>query len=251
MRVTKLLVLICCLGLCGCGVWDWELFKPEESAYDEQISKSYYQTKLKISNAADVLAVIHRPEYELLSQSKSVIASAGQKKRGYKTWFNMVAFDENELTAKRKYLFIVDERPDILFLEPKPNLSFDCEMVLDSNVLNRPYANENARRIAILRQSLENVRKDIDEVGQDNKMLATSGMLINQALETVLVELDRLPALASGLNRESGLEFNHINFDKGKIRMVVEGDVVTVKMRLGPLARKFEKVEDIRGVEQM
>ena len=249
------LLVIFALG--GCAVVDF--LTPEGPPSYEQLSKSYYQTELKESSAADVLAGIRMVEYdqnmELISQSKSIIASVGQKKKGYKTWFNMVAFDEGTLTrdegytgsteyelkARRKYLFVVDEKPKILFVEPRENLSFDCEMVLEAEVLDEPYASENAKRIAILRQVLENVRRDVDEVGQDNKTLAVSGMLINQALEVVLVKLDSSPVLASKLADEGGLEFSHISFDKGKIRMTVADDIVTVKIRLGSLVGKFEQ----------
>lgn len=225
-------------GLCGCGVVEY--FKPEGPPYDRELYESYNWTRLKMSSSAYVLATIQKSENELLSQSKSVVASLGQKKKGYKTWFNMVAFDENELTASRKYLFIVDDRRNLLE-EPRKKLSFDCEMVLGSKILDEPYANENARRIAILKQVRENVRKDKDEVGSDNKMLNICGMLINQALEAALVELDSSPVLASKLSEPAGVDFSHMSFDRGKIQMLVGGDIVEVKMRLGSLVKKWEK----------
>ena len=100
--------LLVIFALCGCAVRDFLM--PERPPYDAEIAQSYSQTELKISTSADVLATIHKPEYELLSQSRSVIASVGQKKKGREIWLNMVAFDENELTARRKYFFIVDEQ---------------------------------------------------------------------------------------------------------------------------------------------
>ena len=233
--------LLVILGLYGCSVLEY--FHLERPPYDEQLSECYHRTKLRESSSADVLAAIHRHEFELLSQSKSVVALSGQKKKGHKIWFNMVAFDENELTAKRKYLFIVDDKPNILE-EPKKELSFDCEMVLESEVLEKPYANENARRIAILKQVLANVRRDIDEVGSDNKMLDIGGMLINQALETVLVKLDSSPVLATRLSEPAGVDFSHINLGRGKIQMLVENDIVKVKMRLGSLVKKFEEQQE-------
>ena len=111
MAVTKLNVksfALCLLtlsflwGLCGCSVL--EFVEPERPPYYRQLWETYGRINLKESTAADVLTTIHRPEHELLSQSTSVIASLGQKKRTYHTWFNMVAFDENELAVKRKYL---------------------------------------------------------------------------------------------------------------------------------------------------
>jgi len=258
----ELLILNCCLGLCGCITMEGvELLTPEGPPSYKQISENYYQTKLKTSSSADVLATIHLPEYELLSQSKSVVASLGQKKKGYKTWLKMVAFDENELTARRKYLFIVDERPKFLLVEPWEGLRFDCEMVLESEVLDEPYSNENARRIAILKQVMKNAREDIGELGSDNRMVDVCGMLINQALKTVLVKLDESPVLAGGLSDPAGFKFEHTSFDKGKIRMVIADDIVTVKVMLGSLVKmrlslpvKKYKVgfeEDIQEVEEM
>lgn len=231
--------MICCSFLCGCAVL--EFVTPEGSPSNEEISESYYQTELKKSDAADVLGTIHKPEYELLSQSKRVVASSGQKKKGYKTWFNMVAFDENGLTARRKYLFIVDERPKLLFVEPWEGLRLESEMVLEADVLNKPYTDENARRIAILKQVMENVGRDIDEVESDNKNLAISGMVVHQALETVLQELKESPALARRLSEPAGVKFSHINFDKGRIGILIEDDIVKVKMMLGSFVRYFEE----------
>ena len=227
-------------GLCGCDVV--EFFALEQPPYDYQILASYDMTKLKESSSADVLAIIYMPEFELLSQSKSVIASQGQNKKGYKSWFTMVAFDENDLRARRKYLLVADEKPKVLFTEPWQNLSFDCQMVLDREILDEPYANENARRIAILRRVLANSRDDIKELGSDNKMIDVCGMLINQALEAALVKLDNWPASATRLSEPAGLGFSHMSLDRGKIGMVVKDDVVAVRIRSGSLTGDFKNI---------
>ena len=238
MRITKLLIVICCCALSGCSVVRY--FRPEKPPYDAELSDSYHRTKLKMSSSADVLATIHRPEYELLSQSKSVVASLGQKKKGHKIWFNMVAFDENKLAAKRKYFFVVDEKAKGFLIMPKRRLIFDSEMVLETEVLDKPYANENARRIAILRQHLENVRNDIDELAEDNKMLGICGMLINQTLETVLQKLDESPVLASKLSDTGGIDFDHITLGKGNLAMAIADDIVKVNVKVGSLVFTFE-----------
>ena len=94
---------------------------------------------------------------------------------------------------------------------------------------------------SIVKEVLENLRKDIDEVSSDNKTLAVCGMMINQSFETVLTKLDSSPAFAARLSEPAGLDFSHINLDKGKIGMKIEGDTVTVKMMLGSFVRYFEK----------
>lgn len=233
--------LLVIFGLCGCALKVVEFLTPEGAPSDTEIAESYSQTELKISTSADVLTTIHKPDYELLSQSKSVIASFGQKKKGHKIWLNMVAFDENELTAMRKYFFVIDEKPKslLMLIRPRRKLVFDCEMVLQADVLDKPYANENARRIAILKRVLENSRKDIKEVGPDNKMIVVCGMLINQSLEASLVELDSSPVLASGLSEPAGVEFSHMTLDKGKIQMVVADNIVSIKIRVDSLVYPF------------
>jgi hypothetical protein len=233
VKIAKLLLLISCCALSGCSLV--ELFQAEQPPYNEELPNPYIQTRLEESTSAYVLAIIHRPDYEQLSQSKSVIASSGQKKKGYQRWFNMVAFDENELTAKRKYFFVVDEKGKVLLGGPKRSLLFETEMVLDRKLLDKPYANENARRIDILRQVTENTRRDIDELAQDNKTLATSGMLINQTLKTVLQKLDDSPVLASKLTGPNGLEFDHLTLGKGVAFMNLEKDIIKTKIEVGSL----------------
>jgi hypothetical protein len=164
----------------------------------------------------------------------------GQKKEGHKIWLNMVAFDENKPAAKRKYFFVVDEKGKAFLFGPKRSLIFDSEMVLETEVLDKPYADENARRIAILRQALENVRGDISEVAQDNKTIAICGMLINQTLETVLQKLNESPMQASKLSDADGFDFDHITFGKGSISMGVTEDVVNVEVQVGSLTWTFE-----------
>jgi hypothetical protein len=224
--------------IAGCSVV--EFAKPEGAPSNEQIYAAYRQTTLKQSTSADVLALFGRPEYGLLSQSKSIIALAGQKKKGYKSWFNMAAFDENSLIANRKYVFIADERPKQLFVEPWEGVDFDCQMVLPKEVLDEPYANENARRIAILKQVGTDTRKDTKEVGADNEVIARCGMIVGQGIDALAAKLDGSPALAARLSEPEGLEFEEMSFAKGRLRMIVEDDVVTVKIRLGSFAKKWK-----------
>jgi gas vesicle protein len=112
-------------------------------------------------------------------------------------------------------------------------------MVLSAELLGRPYQSEEARQIAILKQVAENLRSDIDKLSQDNQALAVSGMLMNQVLKAVLLELDKTPVLAKNLSEKGGVAFNHINFDKGRIALSAEESVVTVKVRLGVFVRTF------------
>jgi hypothetical protein len=236
----NLLLFVLIYALSGCVVRDtWVFLTPEGEPNDNDANNVYAKILLKESTSADVLLQIHLPKYELLSQSKSVVASYGQKKDGYKRWFKLVAFDENQLTAQRKYLFIEDERPKILFVEPWEGLAFDCEQVLTPEVLGKPYADENTRRVEILKWMQKNFQKDVGEVAGDNRELEICGSLVNQAIETVLVKLDSAPALAVRLSEKQGVLFEHVNFDKGRIRLVIKDDITTIKLRLGSYIKQM------------
>ncbi|MHC4069805.1 MAG: hypothetical protein ACYS18_01435 [Planctomycetota bacterium] len=237
MRVAKLLVIVCCCLLCGCSFF--ELFEKEQPPYDNELSAGYFKTVLEQSGSADVLGTIHMPEYETLSQSKSVIASVGQKDEGHKIWFKMVAFDENKLTARRKYFFVIDEKGKALF-GPRRSLAFDCETVPDRELLNKPYASDGARQIAIMRQVRTDVRTDVSELAMDNKTLDVCGMLINQTLETILRRLDESPVLASKLSDGIGLDFDHITLGEGRAMMYVIGGVVKVNVDISSLTWDFK-----------
>jgi hypothetical protein len=236
------LIFVC--GLCGCSVVRY--FQPEQCPREE-LSASYDLTALKASSTLDVLGKIQSRKHELLSQSDTMVASSGEDKNGQRTWFTMVAFDEHTMVAQRKYFFLVDERAKVsptklkrFLAAPKRGLVLDSQVVLETDVLAKPYATEEAGQIAILKQVAQSLRNDIEELSgnadgpsQGNKMLTVSGLLMNQVFEMALLELNKSPVLAKRLSSKSGVEFNHVSFDKGNIWMFVEGDVVTVKIGLG------------------
>ena len=209
MRAAVILVLVGLFGLCGCAALDFgELVRDAGPVADEELAASYDRIKIGQSDVAEVLMAVHRPEQEVLSQSKSVIASQGQNKRKHKIWFNMVAFDEMDSKARSKYLFIVNERPKQLFVEPWTGLRFDAQVIMDEKVLSEPYADNDAKLIAIVEEVRRNMQSDMDEVREDNKLLDVSGMMVRQSLQAVLVKLAASPVLAGKLGDFRGLEFD-------------------------------------------
>jgi hypothetical protein len=226
---------------------DMQLFDVQE------LSAPYNQITLKKSLTLDAIPKIRRSKdeggsflagIETASHSDRVVASLGQSRDESRMWFNMVTFDRYRLNVIRKYFFVVDDKAGSFGSRPRRGLRFDCEMVLEKEVLKEPYASENLRRIAILRYVLAQIHKDIKELGDDvdvpdhyNKKLDVCGMLINQTLELILVKLDSSPVLATKLDSDNGIDFDHINFGKGKIRMVFVNDTVAVQIFFGVFAR--------------
>jgi hypothetical protein len=243
-------------GLYGCAADQY--FQQQQLSY-EKLSASYNQAKLKTNSSLDVLRVIRETESDLrppltetslLSQSDTAIASTGQSKNGYKTWFTLVAFDEsaNGGMARRKYFYLVDEKAWLkpislrhLQMLPKPGLIFDSQAVLPAEVLDKPYTTEEEKQIAIIKLVAESFHKDVYGLSRDNQMLSVSGMLMDQVFKAVLTELDISPSQAKNISDKSGVKFNHMSFDKGRIRTTVEGNIVTVKCMLGLFTRLFDE----------
>ena len=227
-----------------------ELVTPEGPPDTKATYSGYHKTELKKSTSAEVLNIIHLPEYEFLTQSESVIVTSGKKKRGHKAWFKMVAFDEDSLLARRKYLFVEDERPKtLLFTEPWEYAVLDCQIVLDREILDEPYGSEDERRIAVIREIKELFNTDISEVKEQYQLLVQLGPMVNQCFESALVQLDRSPVFARLLNTKEGIEFYHNSLDKGRIRMVIEDDVVTMRIMAGSIVKRVVGGEMYPGFE--
>ncbi len=241
------------LGLCGftggCLAWPAGT-GAQRPSFEEMLSAPYDGAKLKKSLTLDVLGKIHRSQgelapyfmgAELLSQSDNVVASSAQSEDGRRIWFNMVAFHEFRLNVVRKYFFVVDDRSATLRGKSRRGLRFDCAMVLPNEMLEKSYADDSARQIAVLKYILENLHKDINQLGagatgQTDKRLNVCGMLMNQTFEMILRRLDSSPAMVAALSQADGLEFDHITFDKGRVRMVAGGDTAAVKILFGVFA---------------
>ena len=221
----------------GCGIEEpLERVQKTPKPYTKNLPAAYDRIHINQSTSASVLETIKRNKQELISQSESVIASYGEKKKGYSFWMTMTAFDEEDFTVTRKYFLAVDEKP--WFLGDKGmRLRFDVEVALDDKTLSEAYTSENQKRIAILKKVLEDIRDDVAQIRQDSSIADTGGMMINQTFERILYILNRSPALAERLDQENGLDFDHPTLDTGRIGMRLRGDVVKVKIRIGRLSQ--------------
>jgi hypothetical protein len=250
-------VAVCCyiglfvgILLAGCSALSLPAgARSRQLSEQQELSAPYDQIVLKESLTLDALPMIRRSQSqagsllaktEMVSHSDRVVASLGQSPDGSSTWFNMVRFHQYQLNVIRKYFFAVVDRAGSLTRRSRRGLRFECEMVLDKEVLDKSYKSANARRIAILRYILDSAHEDIKELGDDvdvpdqyNKKLDVCGMLINQTLKLILVKLDSSPVLATKLSSPDALDFDHVNFGKGKVRATIKDDAVAFSMRFG------------------
>ena len=246
--------LLCCIS--GCTVLNPQTWtRPKDYLYDKELSSTYDRTIIKKSFTLDVLPRMQKSETELLSLSDSVAASLGSDEDGYKTWFTLIAFHEYELSVVRKYFFVVDEQVEKRFTQDR-GLRLDCQMLFTQNELDEISASKEAKELALLRRVFANLESDAAKLGgdaetpgQNNKMLDISVLLIKQVFDTVLRDLDRSPVLAARISDPNGVDFDHLNFGRGKIRVQAEGNTAVVKIRLGALLSTFYELEQTAVVE--
>ena len=248
LRNTIAVLAVCfmmsgCIGLIGPG-------SRKVSVDDIPIFDRYYLTNLKQSSSADIIGAIATDGTELMSQAQNVIASWKEDKKGYVFWFNMVAFDEDSLTAARKYGMVFDEKATqgIWFMFPVQKYRFEASMVLSRSVLNEPYADENAKRIAVVKEVMAQFTSDSEQLAGDSRVLNSSAMMVKQTINTILHQLDQSPALAANLSDLSGMKFDHMMLGEGRVRMLIENDIVRFKVKIGSNLKDFHEHPDVIGM---
>jgi hypothetical protein len=176
----------------------------------------------------------------MVTQSKSVVVSFGEKKATSQLWLTMAAFNEEDFTVTRKYFLMVDEKPWHLGAIGQA-IRFDSEMVIDEATLTEPYPGENEKRIAIFKKAMENTRDDFAQVKQDSRILNEGTMMINQTMERILYVLKESPTLAAKFDDPNGFEFDHPTLGKSRVSMTLTDGVAKIKIRVGGLNRSWKE----------
>ncbi len=216
----------------------------------ESIYTRYYATTLGLSTSSDVLEHIQDRDTELLSQSNSVVAAFGSTAKERTHWFNIAAFDQDSAVAVRKYGFVCEENNRSFNQKPHPAVRLDAELLLDEKTLNEPYANANARQIAVLQKALFLFGQDALEVSHDSAALRSSVAMAKQAVNSALNKLVQSPAEAARLAEMPGMAFDHISLGESRIRMLIDGQKVKIKIKSGKqwFETPFETHPDVRNM---
>lgn len=258
LLVSFVLAVVACF-FCGCAAVGQKgkdygdyWFRPihVSPAESENLNLPYRTTNLGKSTSAEILEVMVNNATEVLSQSESVVASYGSDHNRQKAWFNMVSFDEEKLTAKRKYFLSSYDNPKEWFVL-KEALRFDAEMFIDRAILDDAYANADAKRIAILKEIRRKYNQDIQEVTKYHRDLGNIGMLANQSMNIVLTEFELNPSYAEQMEYFEGFDFDHPTLDEGKIRMVIDQGrgIVKLKIKIGSVVDKWSQQKDVLEME--
>lgn len=207
-----------------------------QRSYDDNkdIFNRFYMTDLKQSASSDVLNVIKTLQREDTAQTGNLVASFGDDNDGMISWFNLVAFDDQTLKASRKYGFMVNERTRrTLLMKPPQKLRLDAQAVVDPQVLAGPYTDENARRLAVLHWLDRQFATDSKQISISSQILASDSLAARQTLSCVLIQLDANPAQAARLAEFEGVRFDHPTLGRSYIRMLIEEDIVKLKIKAG------------------
>ncbi len=232
----------------GCGIEEpLERFQFEPRPWTSRMPAAFYQVELKKSTSADVLTFIKSHKKEYLVQSESVVGSWSERKKTCQYWMNAVAFDDESFTAQRKYFLTVDEKPWHPFAE-RQKLRFDAWMVFPQEVLEESYPSESARRIALLKKTIEYYRDDMVMLRREARVIDSGSMLVNQVFSNMLYQFEKSPSFTDTLASLDGVWFDHITLNKGRVRMVEQDGIVKVKIKIGPYANRFQKHKDVRAM---
>ena len=76
----------------------------------------------------------------------------------------------------------------------------------------------------------------------------TAGMMVAQSLNYCIYPLEQSPALAKKLSDKHGFEFDHMNFDAGRLRMLIDEDIVKIKIKIGTIIEDFQNQKDVKAM---
>jgi len=240
------------LAAVGCrAVTERLAVRQKRVRYDQVLASAYNQIVVDKSLTLDVLPKLENRPGEVVSQTESLIASVGQSPDTYRMWFTMVGFHEYKLSVVRKYFLLVDER---IGGRAERGLRFDCQMLIPKEIASGEFSSEADKQVSLLKAVRDTLLKDVstlsggaEAAAQANKTLDLCGMILKQTFELVLVKLADSPVLVPQLASAEGVAFEHINFDKGLIRMVTQGQVVSVSIRLGAMRNWSEQAVVVSG----
>ncbi len=231
--------------------------RPGQFSYP-QLSETYRKTTLgrtgsleviRAAQAAPIITddqeVVDLRDYQLVAESGQVVSVFGQSPDTYTRWFSLFGFDPYDLTARRKYFFLFNEKATASpfdegkrFFKPKQVLVFEAELVM-AEALARPARREAERRIAILREATSVLRQDVNTmtVSAEGAIrhyheLASNGMFANQILEAAARRLEQFPVMAAKLNAPEGVGFEPMGLDRGTLWMGIDQENKTVHLTI-------------------
>ena len=244
----SIVAAVACLMLTGCN------HLPRASAPDQNlIFDRFDQVVLNEATSTQILPTIKDDDLdEYVSQSESVIAAWATKSDDAVAWINLIAFGEDDLTATRKYAVLIDEDSpgwQIFILQGSKNLRFEAQVTVDQQLLDEPYSKMSEKIIAIIQEFKSLVNDDFAQVQDQSATIMSERLLLNQVLTQIIAQAEKSTSITQRITEVQGMKFDHSNFGTGRIRMMIEGNIVRIKIKLGDWAKNFEKHNDVINMQ--
>jgi hypothetical protein len=237
--ITAVIIAAYLSGGCAYFQEPKERLSFEEKPYTSQLPENYHKIEVNKSSSAEVLSVIHREDKEFLSQSESIIASSGVRKKGSQLWYSLIAFDEESLLVSRKYFMAADEKSHHLFAEDQ-KFFFDAVLSTPQEIMNEPYPDNNTRKLELIKYIDDQFSEDSLALVPDSKTFHSGVLMTKQTLNTLVNKFEASPAQLANIHKPEGLPFDHMNFDGGRVRMLVDNELLRLRIKVGYKPWGFE-----------
>jgi hypothetical protein len=243
--VASLLVMLSLSS--GCA-WIQRGSSPPESPTALDLLGEFKATELEKSTSGDVLSVVAFPGIEVVSSSQNAVSITGPQDLADRTWATLVSFGDDTLTANGKYFVYVNDKPRGFFHHKVTNARLDVEKIITPEVLTANYPNPEEMRIAVIRDALKGFTATASSVKTQDRRLRSCAMVATQLFEGRITEYKASPSSIGPIDSLTGLAFDTPELGKGRIKMVVNGNVVKLKMVCGPVTSDFSQMPEVQNM---
>ncbi len=243
--------IFCAITLLGCGYFEEpkDRLSIEPGPWTADLPNNYYKVTINESTSVEVLAYLSRSEKEKASQTENAVVTFGDKKSGHQLWFALVMFDDQSAVARRKYFFHTDEKSYHINAEDQ-KLYFDVVADLPEATAYQNYTSEDVRNIEIFQALHQQFKDDIRDLKGEHKNLESMSLMVYEVLNDLQYTFDASPTMVRELVDDDGIDYDHMNYDDGKVRMVVEDSVVKFRVLVGYKPWGFQYRLDVTDLDR-
>jgi hypothetical protein len=244
--VLFLMLLSAALPLAGCA-WTARGLSAPEKPSPQDLLATFNDTALGKSTSGDALAAVRYPEFQLVVNGQNGLAVSGPRTAGSRTWLTLFSFGDS-LTVSGKYFFLINDKPTAFMYKKFIRARLDAEKIITPEVLAKNYSDEEARNVAILSDILTGFGAAAKEVKVSDTRTRSCAMAVHDLLSQILAKLAASPSEAMHFDNPAGIAFDHATMGPGRFRMIVEGDVVKLKVIVGSVSEDMASLPDVKNM---
>ena len=244
--VLSVLLLMVVVPVTGCA-WTVRGLSLPENPSPNDLLVTFNQIELNKSTSGDVLASVRYPDDQLIVQAQNTLGISGPRTPVNRTWLTMVSFGES-LAVSGKYFVLVDDKPKAFMYKKFTRARLDAEKIVTPEVLTKNYPDEETKNVAILRDILTGFNASATEIKLSDTRSRSCAMAVDQLMNQILTRFKITPAEAMHFDCAEGIAFEHPTMGKGRFRMVLDGEIVKLKMIVGSVSDDMEKLPDVQSM---